>query len=109
MNIDLKNNVYLLSLVTGIVVAVINLVVDKLTQKEEEQPINYINYVKVGGIVSLVVLGINMILKAEPKNLSGGSVIPQVKSSNPVVESTEIGGLEEVNINQKIHTGNPQF
>ena len=51
MNIDLKNNIYLLSLVTGIVVAVLNLVVDKLTQKEDSPPIDYINYVKVGGIV----------------------------------------------------------
>ena len=111
MNIDLKNNVYLLSLITGVVVAVINLVVDKLTQKDDKEPINYMNYVKVGGIVCLVVLGTNMILKSEPKNLVGGSgnVTPQVNTSNPVIESTEVKGLEEVNMNQKIHTGNPHF
>ena len=110
MNIDLKNNVYLLSLVTGVVVAVINLVVDKLTQKDDKEPINYMNYVKVGGIVCLVVLGTNMILKAEPKSLVGGSSSSsQVPSQNPVIESPDIKGLEEVNISQKIHTGNPQF
>ena len=109
MNMDLKNNIYLLSLVTGIVVAVLNLAVDKLTQKDDSPPIDYINYVKVGGIVALVVLGTNMILKGEPKNLVGGSSTLEVQSSNPVVETNKVDGLVEVNMSQKIHTGNPQF
>ena len=109
MNIDLKNNVYLLSLVTGIIVAIINLVVDKLTQKDNKEPINYMNYVKIGGIVSLVVLGTNILLKSESKNLLGGSTTTQSPVSNPVIETNNIEGLEEVNMSQKIHTGNPQF
>ena len=90
-------------------VAVLNLVVDKLTHKDDSPPIDYINYVKVGGIVALVVLGTNMLLKAEPKNLVGGSSTPQVQSGNTVVEPAKIEGLEEINMSQKIHTGNPQF
>ena len=106
---DLKNNIYLLSLVTGIVVAVLNLLVDKFTQKDDSPPIDYMNYVKVGGIVALVVLGTNMILKGEPKNLVGGSSTQQVQNSNSTVETNTIDGLEEVNMSQRIHTGNPQF
>ena len=111
MNIDLKNNVYLLSLVTGIIVAVLNLVVDKLTQKDDSPPIDYMNYVKVAGIVALVVLGTNMVLKGEPKNLVGGSTKSQIQNTNPnpVLETNKIEGLEEINMSQKIHTGNPQF
>ena len=110
MNIDLKNNVYLLSLVTGIIVAIINLVVDKLTQKDDKEQINYMNYIKIGGRVCLVVLGTNMVLKSEPKNLTGGrTTTTQFQGLNPVIETANVEGLEEVNMCQKIHTGNPQF
>ena len=110
MKINLKNNPYLLSLVAGVIGTLINLVVEKVSSNEEEkQPINYMKYLKVFVVITITVLCVLLYTKGErtltPKSTDSSTVeFPTVKNVSEV--ST---GLQEVNISQNIHTGNPQF
>ena len=109
MNFDLKNNNYMLSLLAGILGTVISLVIDKVSDNDDnKKSIDYMKYVKILFIISVIVLGVTMFLKSDNKTLNGRSAIAQTN----ILTETELpntGGLEEVNMNQKIHTGNPQF
>jgi hypothetical protein len=108
MNFDLKNNNYLLSLIAGIVGTLIYLIIDKVTSNEENKKVDYINYIKVFIIMTITVLCIVMYLKGD-KKISAESVVVKSSTSIPMSEMTGGGGLQEVNINEVIHTGNPKF
>ena len=110
---DLKNNPYLLSLVAGIIGTLINLVVDKVSNKDEDKkPTNYMNYLKVFVVITITVLCVLLYTKGD-KTTSVKSVtnstteVSSVGSISNVPEAS--GGLQEVNMSQNIHTGNPQF
>tara|TARA_B110000261_G_scaffold160726_1_gene200853 strand:+ start:114 stop:431 length:318 start_codon:yes stop_codon:yes gene_type:complete len=105
MNFDLKSNNYLLSLVAGIIGSLVYLVVDKISAKEDDKnnKIDYINYIKIFVIITIIVLGILSYLKSG-KNSSGSEI-----NASGIPGDAVSNGLEEVNINQSIHTGNPQF
>jgi len=109
MNLDLKNNNYLLSLVGGIVGTLIYLVIDKVTSKEENKKVDYVNYIKVFIIITVTVLCILMYVRSDTK-VSTESVSVKTEASIPIAEIRGGGGgLQEVNMNEAIHTGNPTF
>lgn len=111
MNFDLKKNNYLLSLIAGIIGTVICFTMDKITSNDKtNNEIDYMKYIKTCVVISICVLcsllyiRSNNNVKDVTENISmqvaGGN------TNSPNIEST---GLQEVNINQNIHTGNPQF
>ena len=106
MNFNLKNNNYLLSLVAGIVGTLIYLVIDKVTSNDENKKVDYVNYIKVFIIITVIVLCILMYVKSDTK-VSSESV--KIETSIPMTEIRGGGRLQEVNINESIHTGNPTF
>jgi hypothetical protein len=109
MNLDLKNNNYLLSLVAGIVGTLIYLVIDKVTSNKENKKVDYVNYIKVFIIIIITVLCILMYVRSDTK-VSTESVSVKTGESIPMAEIRGSGGgLQEVNMNESIHTGNPTF
>ena len=113
MKMNLKNNPYLLSLVAGVIGTLINLVVDKVSSKEEEkQPINYMNYIKVFVVITITVLCVLLYTKKgtsdTPKCVVNTTVETSSVSATPNVSEVS-NGLQEVSMGQSIHTGNPQF
>ena len=105
MNLNLKDNNYLLSLVAGIVGTLIYLVIDKVTTNEKNKKVDYINYIKVFIIITIMVLCV-MYVKGDKKIVSENvSIRPEI--SIPIIAGG--GGLNEVNMNEVIHTGNPTF
>ena len=97
-------------MVAGIVGTLVYLVVDKISAKEEDKnnKIDYMNYIKIFIIITIIVLCILSYLKNDKKtNVSEIKVDTTKTSITPEVVGSS--GLQEVNMNQSIHTGNPQF
>ena len=108
MNLDLKDNNYLLALVAGIVGTLIYLVIDKVTTNEENKKVDYVNYIKVFIIITITVLCIVMYVKGD-KKISGESINSEASIPMAEIKGGSRGGLQEVNMNEVIHTGNPTF
>ena len=109
MNLDLKNNNYLLSLVSGIVGTVICFIIDKVSSKEENVEIDYMKYIKTCVVISACVLCALLYIRSD-SNVKGVSENSVNKIGETISNSSiESSGLQEVNMNQNIHTGNPQF
>lgn len=107
MSFDLKNNNYLLSLIAGIVGTLVYLVIDKILEKEDNKKnkIDYINYIKVFIIITTTVLCVLVYSRSDKKTSVSEINAEATGITSEVVNS----GLQEVNINQNIHTGNPKF
>ena len=95
MDFDIKNNKYLLSLLISILGTIIYVVIEYVTSKDEKKTVDYLHSLKVMAIIFCCVI-ISLSFTKVEANLSGTNL----NTGN---------GLQEVNMNQSIHTGNPHF
>ena len=109
MNFDLKKNNYLLSLIAGIVGTVICFAMDKIASKDEtNNELDYMKYIKTCVVISICVLCTLLYIRSNVKDVTE-NISMRVAGGNTNSPNIESSGLQEVNINQNIHTGNPQF
>ena len=111
MNFDLKKNNYLLSLISGIVGTIICFAMDKISSKDEtSNEIDYMKYIKTCIVISICVLCTLLYIRSDNKVKDvTENIAMQVAGGNDNSPTIESSGLQEVNINQNIHTGNPKF
>ena len=101
MDFDIKNNKYLLSLFTSILGTIIYVVIEYVTSKNEKKTVDYLHSLKIMAIIFCCVI----ISLSFTNKLTNTSVETNLNATDLNTGS----GLQEVNINQSIHTGNPQF
>ena len=110
MNLDIKNNKYLLSLIASILGTVVFVIIEYISSKEENNKVDYLQSLKIMAIIFCCVVGSLSLISSTPDINT-----PNMKASNIMDTNTSMGdlnlnsGLQEVNMNQSIHTGNPQF
>jgi len=102
MDFDIKNNKYLLSLIISILGTIIYVIIEYVTSKDEKKTVDYLHSLKIMAIIFCCVI----------ISLSFTNNLTKVKTVETNLISNDLNtgnGLQEVNINQSIHTGNPQF
>ena len=103
MNLDLKNNKYLLSLISSILGTVVYVIVEYITSKEENKKVDYLHILKIMAIIFCCVISSLSVI---------GSTETVVSNTENILPSNDLNlgpSLQEINMNQSIHTGNPQF
>jgi hypothetical protein len=104
MDFDIKNNKYLLSLLTSILGTIIYVVIEYVTSKDEKKTVDYLHSLKVMAIIFCCVI-ISLSFTNSLKNTK----VEGVETNLNATDLNTGSGLHEVNMNQSIHTGNPQF
>lgn len=112
MTLDIKNNNYLLSFLAGLIGTIIYFIINKVSEKDDKNgKIDYLLYAKLLILITAIVLCVLMYTRSDNKNVVASSIDSNlIGTSTPTANTSSVNtGLQEVNMNQAIHTGNPQF
>lgn len=103
----LLSNPYVLGGIGGMIALLISYIEQKFFKKQKIDPQECIKMLlTVGTIVTVVVM---LSQKKLPVKLLGGSSAAPTPTPAPVYAPTTGGGIQLSDINDAIHTGNPQF
>ena len=103
----LLSNPYVLGGIGGMIALLISYIEQKFFKKQKIDPQECIKMLlTVGTIVTVVVM---LSQKKLPVKLLGGSSAAPTPTPTPVSAPTTGGGIQLSDINDAIHTGNPQF
>ena len=109
MTFDIKNNNYLLSFLAGLIGTAVYFMISKVSEDEnKKEKVDYLVYAKLLILISAVVLCVLLYVRSEGKKLEPSKVTNDLIGGGNNSVSSNVG-LQEINMNQKIHTGNPEF